>query len=99
MIKRLPKLRGRGVNSNKSIQTKAVVIHVADLAAFKSGEMVTPMTLVDKGILKTFGGKCPRVKILSSGDKAKAASVTVRGCEVSTGAKAEIEKAGGKIEA
>ena len=99
-IKRLPKLRGRGVNSNKSIQTKPVVLHLGDLKVFKAGELVSPTTLAAKGLMKTFGGKFPRVKILSSaGDKATVAGVTIRGCQVSGTAKAEIEKAGGKIEA
>ena len=99
-IKRLPKLRGRGVNSNKSIQTKAVIVHLSDLKVFKASEIISPKTLADKGILKQFGGKFPRVKILSSaGEKEAAASYTVRGCEVSASAKVEIEKAGGKVEA
>lgn len=100
MIKRLPKLRGRGVNSNKSIQTKPVVLHLSDLKVFKAGEKVSPKTIVDKGILKMIAGRYPRVKILSSaskGGKVSAASVTVSGCEVSAGARAEIEKAGGKV--
>lgn len=103
MIKRLPKLRGRGVNSNKSIQTKPVVLHVSDLKAFKAGEIVTPKSIVDKGLIKTVGGKYPRVKILSSagsrGATKDALAVTIRGCQVSEAVKAEIEKAGGKVEA
>ena len=95
MIKRLPKLRGRGVNSNKSIQTKPVVIHLSDLSVFKANEKVSPKVLVDKGILETIAGRYPRVKILSS--EGKVAAVIVSGCEVSAGAKASIEKAGGKV--
>lgn len=97
MIKRLPKLRGRGVNSNKSIQTSATPINLSSLESFKANEIVSPKTLVDKGILSTVHGRYPRVKILSAGDVS--ASLTVRGCEVSAGAKSKIEKAGGKIEA
>jgi ribosomal protein L15 len=103
MIKRLPKLRGRGVNSHKSIQTKPVILHVSDLKAFKAGERVSPKSLVDKGIIKTMSGKYPRVKILSSAGGTAAtkevAAVTIRDCELSAGVKAQIEKAGGKIEA
>ncbi len=100
MIKRLPKLRGRGVNSNKSIQKKVTVIHVSDLKPFKAGEIVSPKTLLDKGILKQFGGKLPRVKILgSAGDKAGVVAIKVRACTVSASVKAEIEKAGGSVEA
>lgn len=97
MIKRLPKLRGRGVNSNKSIQKDTVPVNLSDLGVFKANEIVSPKTIVDKGILATVHGRYPRVKILSLGEITSA--VTVRDCEVSAGAKAKIEKAGGKIEA
>lgn len=97
MIKRLPKLRGRGVNSNKSIQKDTVPVNLSALSAFKANEIVSPKTIVDKGILTTVHGRYPRVKILSLGDISVAA--TFRDCEVSAGAKAKIEKAGGKIEA
>ena len=97
MIKRLPKLRGRGVNSNKSIQKDTTPVNLSALSAFKPNEIVSPKTIVDKGILATVHGRYPRVKILSLGEITSA--VTVRDCEVSAGAKAKIEKAGGKIEA
>lgn len=97
MIKRLPKLRGRGVNSNKSIQAKATPINLSQLEVFKANEIVSPKTLVDKGVIATVHGRYPRVKLLSQGEIS--AAVTVRNCEVSSGAKAKIEKAGGKIEA
>lgn len=97
MIKRLPKLRGRGVNSNKSIQSDATPVNLSSLEAFKVNEIVSPKTLVDKGILSTVHGRYPRVKILSAGEVSVA--LTIRGCEVSAGAKSKIEKAGGKIEA
>ncbi len=106
MIKRLPKLRGRGVNSNKSIQTKPVIVHVSDLSVFKAGETVSPFTLIEKGIISLAAGRHPKVKILGfaggvsgKGDKVSVAAVTVSGCTVSASVKAAIEKAGGKIEA
>ncbi len=95
MIKRLPKLRGRGVNSNKTIQTKPVPVNLTHLEAFKAGEMVTPVTLATKKVIETIQGRYPRVKILSLGEVAVA--LTIRDCEVSAGAKAKIEKAGGKV--
>lgn len=95
MIKRLPKLRGRGVNSNKSIQSKPVPVNLSELAVFKAGDMVTPVKLADKGIIETFQGRYPRVKILSVGEVSVA--LTFRDCEVSAPAKAKIEKAGGKV--
>ncbi len=95
MIKRLPKLRGRGVNSNKSIQTKPVTLDISVLSVFKAGEIVSPSALVSKGVISTINGRFPRVKLLGTGDVAVA--LTVRACEISASAKASIEKAGGKI--
>ena len=95
MIKRLPKLRGRGVNSNKTIQVKPVPVNLTHLDAYKAGEMVTPVTLVAKKVIETIQGRYPRVKILSLGEVTVA--LTIRDCEVSAGAKAKIEKAGGKV--
>ncbi len=95
MIKRLPKLRGRGVNSNKSIQTKPVAVNLTQLDGFKAGEMVTPVTLVSKNVIETIQGRYPRVKILALGEIT--ISLTIRDCEVSASAKAKIEKAGGKV--
>lgn len=94
-IKRLPKLRGRGVNSNKTIQVKPDVLNLSDLSVFKAGEMVTPKTLADKAVTSTLHGKYPRVKILATGDISVA--LTFRDCEISAGAKEKIEKAGGTI--
>jgi large subunit ribosomal protein L15 len=95
MIKRLPKMRGRGVNSNKSIQDKTVPVNLSNLESFKAGAVVSPKTLVDAGVLETFGSRYPRVKILGMGELTVA--LTVKGCLVSSEAKAKIEKAGGKI--
>ncbi len=68
-IKKLPKLRGHGKNTNFSIQTKPVVVSLGDLEiAFKAGEIVTPTTLIKKGVIDTAKGRNPEVKILSNGE-------------------------------
>ncbi len=95
MIKRLPKLRGRGVNSNKSIKKDATPVNLTKLSVFKAGETVTPKTLVDKGVIEMFGGRYPEVKILSTGDIAVA--LTFKNCSVSASAKSKIEKVGGIV--
>jgi large subunit ribosomal protein L15 len=99
IIKRLPKLRGRGKNSNKSIKTdsrKPAIVSLAALEiAFSSGEAVTPIILVEKGVVPTFSGRVSRIKILGGGELTK--SLKVSGCGVSESAKAAIEKAGGSI--
>lgn len=96
IIKKLPKLRGRGKNSNTSIQVKAVAVNLASLEAnFKANETVTAKALVDKKIVRRLGGKTPVVKVLAKGEITKA--LKVRGLEVSIAAKEAIAKAGGSV--
>ncbi|MDE1975410.1 MAG: uL15 family ribosomal protein [Patescibacteria group bacterium] len=99
IIKKLPKLRGRGVNQNKSVKTaaeKPIVVSLAVLeGAFEAGAAITPAVLFEKGIISSWSGKIPKVKILGDGQLKKAFKVS--GCAVSKTAKAEIEKAGGSI--
>lgn len=94
-IKRLPKLRGRGKNSFNSIQTKPIAIYLSQLSVFKAGEKVTPKTLVDKGVLKTYKGRYSAIKILSNGDIST--KLTISDCDVSASAKTKIEAAGGNV--
>ncbi|MFT5036738.1 MAG: large subunit ribosomal protein L15 [Candidatus Azotimanducaceae bacterium] len=99
IIKKLPKLRGHGINRADTVNSEkvqATVVNVAALeAAFKSGDAVNPKTLVAAGVIDTRRKKAPKVKILGTGDLAK--KLVVSGCTVSTTAKEKIEKAGGSI--
>lgn len=95
MIKRLPKLRGRGVNSFKSFAQKPVVINVSALSVFAAGEKVTPTTLVEKQVVSTYKGRVPLVKILGTGDLS--VKVVVSDCAVSASAKEKITNAGGEV--
>ena len=95
-IKKLPKLRGRGVNSNKSINNKPNVFNCSFIEEnFKSGDIVSPVTLMEKGLLTGAMSRKASVKILGNGDLSK--KVTVENCKVSASAKEKISKAGGKI--
>lgn len=98
-IKKLPKLRGHGVNRAATVnaeRVRPVPVNVAALeAAFATGATVSPKTLVAAGVVETVRKKAPKVKILATGEITKA--LTVEGCEVSATAKAKIEKAGGKV--
>lgn len=97
MIKKIPKLRGRGVNIFQSFKTPFRVITISDLNTnFKSGERVTPAVLFEKGLIRKASGQVEAVKILSGGELDK--KLIIRNCTVSSTAKATIEKAGGKIE-
>jgi large subunit ribosomal protein L15 len=96
LIKKIPKLRGRGKNINTSIQKKVVAVSCASLSQFFSdGDKVTPATLAAKGVVSLAYGRNPRVKILATGELTK--KITVAGCEVSLPAKTKIEAAGGKV--
>jgi large subunit ribosomal protein L15 len=98
-IKKLPKLRGHGVNRAATVNAERVRPVPVNLAAielaFKAGDVVSPKTLVAAGVINTIRRKAPTVKILATGEISKA--VTIEGCEVSATAKAKVEKAGGKV--
>jgi large subunit ribosomal protein L15 len=96
IIKKIPKIRGRGKNLNTSIQTKPVVVNLNKVAAaYKAGDEVNPQTLLTHGLIEKSKGNMPKVKILGDGELDKALVFT--GCVCSASAKEKIEKAGGKI--
>lgn len=97
IIKKLPKLRGRGKSALTSIQIKPFVVNVGDLnEAFNAGEMVSPAILVEKGIVRSSKSKNAKVKILGGGDISK--KLIFSDMTFSAEAKAKIEKSGGTIE-
>ena len=97
IIKKLPKLRGRGVNQNKAFAVKPLPVNLDVIEAiFSANEIVSPATLIEKGAISTLSGKTPSVKILAEGEITK--SVKVSGCTISAAAKTKIEKAGGSVE-
>jgi large subunit ribosomal protein L15 len=95
-IKTLPKLRGRGVNINKSIQTKPTAIALGLISNnFKANTIVSPLTLYKKGLVTKISGKLPKVKVLATGEIDKA--LIFINCLTSESVKEKIEKIGGKI--
>ncbi len=95
-IKTLPKLRGRGVNINKSISKKDVSVALGLISNnFKTNEIVSPSSLFRKGIISKTSGKLPVVKILATGELDKA--LVFINCLTSKSVKEQIEKIGGKI--
>ena len=93
IIKRLPKLRGRGKNSLKSRLSDAFAISLLVLDKnFENGDVVTMNSLVSKNIVKNTNSK---VKILGGGKLTK--KLEISGLEVSEGAKNIIEKVGGSV--
>lgn len=89
LILATPKLRGF-----RSMHPEAAVVNVRDIArAYIAGEVVSPRTLLKKGLITT---KEHGVKVLGAGELSVV--VTVKGCEVSKSAVEKIAKAGGKVE-
>ncbi len=99
LIKKLPKLRGHGVNRAATVNAERVlpvVVNVSALElAFKAGDVVSPKSLVVAEVINTVRRKAPVVKILGTGELTK--KLTIEGCQVSASAKAKIEKAGGSV--
>lgn len=95
-IKRVPKLRGRGKNINTSIQAKFVAVGLDSLNnVFKSGDVVSPASLLQSKLINRNSGVMPKIKILSNGKIDK--KLTVEGISISKSAKEAIEKAGGTV--
>jgi large subunit ribosomal protein L15 len=100
LIKKLPKLRGHGVNRAQTVNDSVVKpfpVNVQTLEVFESNALVSPQTLEEKGIVSRSGGRLPKVKILGDGELTK--KLTVISCQVSASAKEKIEAAGGKVKA
>ncbi|MFT5849716.1 MAG: large subunit ribosomal protein L15 [Patiriisocius sp.] len=99
IIKKIPKLRGHGINRAQTVNNEKImptVINVSALeAALETGAAVNPKALVAAGIIASRRKKAPAVKILGNGDLSK--KFTITKCEVSASAKEKIEKAGGTI--
>ena len=98
IIKKIPKLRGAGVNGNrnKAIMKTNAAVNVAALeSSFEAGALVTPKTIVAAGLAKKSNGKIPTVKILGNGELSK--KLTIIDCLVSESAVAKINAAGGSI--
>ncbi len=95
MIKRIPKLRGRGKNSNRGIVEKPMAVNLTAIeAAFKAGDTVNPSTLRLANLIRYRESSVAPIKVLG-GEISK--KLTFSNVLVSETAKAAIEKAGGTI--
>ncbi len=97
IIKKIPKLRGYFFNTIqdavKSVTLSTVAVH------FESGAEITLQSLAEKGVIATYKGRLPRVKIL--GDRKPnefTKKISIKGVPVSASVKLQIENAGGKVE-
>lgn len=88
LARHVPKLGGF-----VSLRLRSIAVDVKRLEEkFSNGELVTPVTLKNKGIVKSI--QTP-VKIV--GNTALTKKLSVRDCLVTASAKNSIEKAGGKV--
>jgi large subunit ribosomal protein L15 len=101
IIKRIPKRRGFGKNRARTVSDAfeyRVIVNLNTLEnRFEGGAVVSPATLLDKGVISRRGGKFPEVKLLGDGELSKKLSVS--GCLLSKSAREAIEKAGGTVAA
>ena len=90
VIKKYHKLKGYRFSS---ISAKGETVNLSDLQRrFMTDEIVSPETLVEKGLVRK---KLPFVKILGNGSLKK--KLKVKECLLSRSAAKKIEEAGGKI--
>lgn len=67
IIKKIPKLRGRGRNFLKSRFEGNFVVKMDKIAkTFANGSIVSPQTLVETGLVNTKSGKIPYIKVLGT---------------------------------
>ncbi len=92
LIKRLPFLRGRG--KNKVFKRKPVIINVKVLNILPENTIVDLEAIIKHKILDEDMARSYGVKILGEGEISKSLEIRL---PVSKGARAKIEKAGGKI--
>lgn len=89
LFRKTPKLRGF-----KSLRPKNLAVNLSQVEArFDSGETVNPVTLFQKGLIRS--GKGAAVKILGNGEISK--KVVFEDCLVSKAAEEKIKKVGGEI--
>lgn len=92
-LKRFPKRRGYKF---KSLKPKLQILNLNKLDKFfKEKEVVSPQSLLNKGLVTKIKGQMPAVKILGDGELKK--KLDFKGLELSASAKEKIVKAGGQI--
>ena len=95
ILKKIPKMRGRGKNLFTSVQVKPAVLNLGKLEKyFVVGDTVSLATLVSKKVMSSHA-VAHGVKVLGTGTLSK--KLTLAGLSVSASARAAIEKAGGSV--
>ncbi len=100
LLKKIPKRRGFGKNRSRTVRPQVIYtpVNLSKLdALYTAGDIVSPVTLLQKGLVRSNGGYILPVKILGTGTITKA--LKVENCEFSESAKSAIEAAGGSFAA
>lgn len=98
IIKKLPKMRGRGKNSLLTIVPKPAVVNLDSLElTFNVGEVVSPTSLLAHKLIRPLSGKAPVVKILGRGALTK--KLSFESCNISESAMKKITAVGGSVKA
>ena len=99
LIKKIPKLRGHGKNRSRTVRTNRTTVSPVSItaieAAYSAGGIVSPASLVAKGIVRRVKGRAPVVKILGAGPFTKA--FIIKGCTISAAAHKALLASGGTV--
>ena len=98
-LARIPKRRGHNKNRARGVRNREAVRSVTLQKLekhFQKNSIVTPKILTEKSIVSKVSGKIPSVKIVARGEITT--PLTIRRCAVSSGARKEVESAGGTIQ-
>ena len=81
-IKKIPKQRGYRF---KSFREKPAIVNLKDLEKnFQNNEVVSPETLLEKGLIAKVKGRMPKVKVLGKGKLTK--KLKIENCRMSKSA-------------
>ncbi len=99
IIKKIPKRRGYGKNRGRTVWAKkprAFTVTLEQIESiFEAGAEISPKAIVASGIFPSMKKRMPMIKIVGAEGVTKKFKVV--GAQVSEGAKAAIEKAGGTV--
>jgi large subunit ribosomal protein L15 len=97
-ILRIPKKRGLGF-PRKIKNIPEVTLSLDDIVKhFNDNDVISPKTLMKKGIVDKIYGRVPRVKIVGGKISSLEKKLIIKGCKCSRSVKDIIEKTGGKVQ-
>lgn len=96
LMMKFPKKRGRAKHAFKSLFFKPAILNLKDIEKnFEDGEIVSPKTLFEEGLVSRKKGVLPEVKILGEGGLSRA--LHFQNVSLSEAARVKVIKARGTI--